>query len=272
MAAESFREGSTVAFIPAKLSLMTLPVELRELVWEAALAEDEPLIAYLERRVVARPTRTAHQPTMMRQVRRIPGSPPLLHVSKQTRIEAFPIYWKSNTFAFSICADLPDQVGLWQSFVAQRGTHHTYMSTFPPRPSIIETSWNVRLEFSMFRPDITAPEINADNFDWSYSPLPEDPERVATIDVRLVDAAKEGRVEFIFGGVLAEACTCWPRAYAAKWSLADPNHSRTIARFAQHVEKELQDVWSYSDSMRGYSQTRQCKECGKPTPKRVVLW
>ncbi|KAK4901381.1 hypothetical protein LTR27_001939 [Elasticomyces elasticus] len=257
-------------------ALMGLPVELRESIWEAVLAEHEPQIAYLERRVVARPNRKAYQPAMMRQTRRIPGSPPLLHVNRQIRNEAFPVYWKSNTFAFSISADLPNQVGQWQSHVVETG-FRVMQSLRPPgrRALLLETCWNVWLEFKMFQPD-----INAQNLSWQALHglfQRSASERVATIDVRLVDALRMGKLELGFGGVLAEACTCWLRAYAKEWNDDEEDdgdgdfhyrHRQTIAKLTMQVEDQLRTVWGYSRNQRSYSQTRVCEDCGKPTPKR----
>ncbi|KAK5678041.1 hypothetical protein LTS10_009210 [Elasticomyces elasticus] len=246
-------------------ALMGLPVELRESIWEAVLAEDEPQIAYLERRVVARPNRKVYQPAMMRQTRR------------QIRSEAFPVYWKFNTFAFSISADLPNQVGQWQSHVVETG-FRVMQSLRPPgrRAPLLETCWNVRLEFKMFQPD-----INAQNLSWQALRglfQRSASERVATIDVRLVDALRMGKLELGFGGVLAEACTCWLRAYAEEWNDVEEEddgdgdlqyrHRQTIAKLAMQVEDQLRTVWGYSRNQRSYSQTRVCEDCGKPTPKR----
>ncbi|KAK3647738.1 hypothetical protein LTR56_007967 [Elasticomyces elasticus] len=250
---------------------MGLPAELRELVWLEALADDEPHIAYLERRVVARPNRAPNRPGMrsisgMLNDNSVPSSPPLLHVSKPIRREAFPIYWKSNTFAFSLCHDIPNQVGLWQSHVARTGCAHTEWPRSLPlfRTSILNDFWNVRLEFSMFRPEESESQYPPTTRHHSA----QDHNHVATIEIRLADAHRRGKLDLIFGGVLAEACTCWPRAYAEGWSLAGEFHHKTIARFAKKVERQLHDVWGYSGNAKTMSQTERCEDCGRLKPKR----
>ena len=51
---------------------MGLPAELREMIWLFAVQEKEPLVAYLERRTIARPKeqRKPHLPVLIHQTRR----------------------------------------------------------------------------------------------------------------------------------------------------------------------------------------------------------
>ncbi|KAK5721348.1 hypothetical protein LTR17_014637 [Elasticomyces elasticus] len=259
-------------------TLMGLPKELRDAIWEFALTEDEPVLPYLERRTIPRPDRKAYQTSIVRQMRRQPPSPPLFHVDKRTRREAYPIYWRSNVFAFTLGSASgetanKEQVDKWQRYVVPTGYRKTY-TDFNTRP-YMEALWNVRLEFMMHEPDITLQHLREDrlrSYLMSAMNTPEGLLRPATIDVRLVGPGPGHRkLEVVFGGVAAEACTCWVRTEAEFTGAGGSYNESTIAYFATQIERHLKEVWTCDPSG---TITQVCQTCGKleVTPRNSTDW
>ncbi|KAK5722773.1 hypothetical protein LTR15_006006 [Elasticomyces elasticus] len=255
-------------------TLMGLPKELRDAIWEFALTEDEPVLPYLERRTIPRPDRKAYQTSIVRQMRRQPPSPALFHVDKRTRREAYPIYWRSNVFAFTLSdawkeTANKDQVDRWQGYVIPTGFQLSFIPGqpgFDTRPQM-EVLWTVRLEFMMHEPDLSLEYTRPDRMRRWYMNAEHTPEgvsRPASIDVRLVGPDQRRKhFQLVFGGVLANSCTCLIRAEAEKRVARGGYHETTIAYFASQVEKQWREVWIFSSSHNEGSIAWVCKACGK---------
>ncbi|KAK5707052.1 hypothetical protein LTR17_021042 [Elasticomyces elasticus] len=250
-------------------TLMGVPKELRDAIWEFALSKDESVLPYLERRTIARPDRKPYQMGIVRQLRRQPPSPPLFHVDKRTRKEAYPIYWRSNIFAFALGSDWNDktvnmdQVRKWQTYATPTGFFYTYGQEGMDKRPMLEVLWTVRLEFMMHQPNIKLNHMRPWDFrryTLNAETTPEGLLRPASIDVRLAAGGSWlNKAELVFSGVLAEACTCWVRAEAD--NLSTMRAESRIAYFAGQVEQHLKEFWAYPNPTATI--TRVCQGCGK---------
>ncbi|KAK4548275.1 hypothetical protein LTR36_010145 [Oleoguttula mirabilis] len=93
-------------YIAQKPALMTLPTELREMIFYFAIVEDEPLIAYKHYDGPLSLMCEKDMPSTVQQTITQPGEPSLTFVSRQARKEARPIFWRDNTFLFNVAAPL----------------------------------------------------------------------------------------------------------------------------------------------------------------------
>ncbi|KAK3660866.1 hypothetical protein LTR56_000624 [Elasticomyces elasticus] len=101
-----------------KCHLLSLPAELREMIWSFVLVEPEPIISYVNRRTIVNEDK--HDPRRLetlRVMKPIPSLPPLAYIAKQLHAEIVAAFFGSNTFVFHLNKYNPREVDSWLTAV-----------------------------------------------------------------------------------------------------------------------------------------------------------
>lgn len=256
------RDSEQASLPRERTNLMSLPPELREIIWFHALAGDEPLICYLAKRTTRLPTGCEDFPLALeRQSKRYPQHPPLTLVSRQVRKETLPVFYNENIFSFSLDDRDGNQIGQWQDFALPDDTF--FLRPTAGRYEVAASAlnaqiWTVRLEFVI---------ESVAGVQKTHNP------RYATIDVRL---NAENKLVLTFGGALADECTCYLQEQATKIpqrQIVYVNserqrralHHRNIADYARFIEKEINDDLRLGNRL---DNRWKCTVCGKDAGMR----
>ncbi|KAK4906420.1 hypothetical protein LTR49_024442 [Elasticomyces elasticus] len=98
----------------AKCHLLSLPAELREMIWSFVLVEPEPIISYVERRTIrGRDYRYPRDSNTIRIKQAVPCIPPLACVARHLHEEVMAVFYGANTFAFNLNKHNPFEVDSW---------------------------------------------------------------------------------------------------------------------------------------------------------------
>ena len=231
-------------------SLTGLPVELRELIWQAVVVDPEPLTAYISNRTFRVPECSiTADPTvdylndkpgqLVRQIKTFPEYPELRRVSRSVRQEVLTVFFRDNIFAF--CLDRKDGVNEVFEWMATRMRKSV-------RPSIsvrYALLWTVRLEFH---------EVSEER----------GRERGA-IDIKLDTPAARVALTYSMGAV--EKCHCklaeLAEFYSGHWK------GKAFSRLTGEVIHLLSvNRDAYAGSVEGRDDqsrhVKRCDECGLP--------
>lgn len=88
-----------------KTTFLDLPAELRNHIYELALVDDEPLIAYIGKRIVRCDSDSTYHHYAVSQSKAFPEVPQLAQANRQIRKEALAVFYGQNTFIFSYALD-----------------------------------------------------------------------------------------------------------------------------------------------------------------------
>ncbi|KAK3673129.1 hypothetical protein LTR78_006969 [Recurvomyces mirabilis] len=234
-----------------KPCLLSLPLELREMIWRDVLVEPEPIFTCLAQHAVTRPRdsskrarirafwsdRYSRTPTAPEtKVSLWPRLPTLSRVSAQLRREALEVFFRDNVFLFRLDCHMSDHdVQRWQD---------SLMAQWSPKMlgAHLFKSWTLRLEFMV----------------QSQTGGMRQP---TAIDCKLGAA---DRLLLSFSGALEQECTCRCRdgaeGLSSELATAEAGSATTLARFATLVEEQMKSDWE----RRGRRMTPPCPcvRCG----------
>ncbi|KAK5694298.1 hypothetical protein LTR97_009920 [Elasticomyces elasticus] len=246
-------------------TLMSLPPELRELIWKAAVVEPKPLTAYVAQRTIRVPQRQLPRRIweeersdsetgnieLIRLRKNFPELPTLFAVSRAARKEAMSVYYQDNIFSFYLAYGKSDnELEYWMN-------SGSYPISGPLDPSEFYRLRKVRLEFILFNSkegrDLAVIDLEIDPF-------------TGSVMLHFPGTSLDMECKCQFSN-MAESLTKYTR-----WTRIDGVQWRRNAHTELYavVSRELREHWkSVRHHRRGEWQARcealgPCTTCGKP--------
>lgn len=213
------------------VNLLTLPAEIRDMIYALAVVEDEPVIADL----IEKSERNFDNPEINGQLCRTtvayPNLPGISLVCRQTYKEASAVFFGQNKFIFSERTSLEKVFLKWITTMSKRYEDHML------------TNLNHII-------------IECNAFDYSR----QMGGGMATIEARLSGGRNDKHIEVKTGGILESRCVCavWDQLNAYNdsdglWRLKNPLVG--YVRDSEWVRRKL--------NQRNFEVEKICPSCGK---------
>ncbi|KAK5727882.1 hypothetical protein LTR17_012425 [Elasticomyces elasticus] len=175
------------AEILPRCHLLSLPAELREMIWSLAQVEPEPIISYIERRTIrGRDYRYPRDSNTIRIKQAVPCIPPLACLARHLHEEVMAVFYGGNTFVFNLNNHNPFEVDSWIDALRMQSVDLMDTDDDCRGWWLIDHNITIRLEFAIPRP--RAPD-GLTAIEYSYS------EREYVFKVKV-------------SGALTEECLC----------------------------------------------------------------
>lgn len=248
-------------------TLMTLPTELREVIFQYVVVDSDPLPAYVAKRTIKRPAErcVVHEPTLeeqrlrlhagalslgtvcekympflVQQTKAYPEEPPVTQVSRQIREEARNIFYRDNTFTFHLVScdggtdDYEYAIGRWFDWTGIAN---------------ITSRFTISINFMMVA--IIGPV-----------------QRAATV---VIHSNSEHKLSASFRGALTDECTCALSRRAVETRDPDSDQAvtptrivdRSIVHYSNHIMSRWARHWRILGRRWDAVAADHCSDCGK---------
>ncbi|KAK3619743.1 hypothetical protein LTR56_023828 [Elasticomyces elasticus] len=227
--------------------LMSLPPEIRELIWSFVFVKPHPIIAQIYHQTVASDKCRAHTEqwfqdsglTTYRQTKAVPELPSFVFTNKVLSNEVMPFIFR-NTFLFRLERQNVGEVTFW---LEEMYNHVAAITQDDATRNFINKNITVRIEFA-------------------FGGL-----RAGTIEYKSCNCEGHKGFHFTLGGQLEQECSCWlDDAVAAveEQNRTDEGVLEELSEMATRIEKRVEEVWL----LRGRRRPKtQCSTCGKTQHK-----
>ncbi|KAK5702805.1 hypothetical protein LTR97_003751 [Elasticomyces elasticus] len=236
--------------------LMSLPPEIRELIWSFAFVKPHPIIAQVDHQTVTSDKCRAHTErwfqdsglTTHRQTKAVPELPSVVLVNKSLSKEVLPLFFR-NTFMFRLERRNVGDVQFW---LEEMYCHLVAITGESASRKYINKNITVRIEFAF----------------GEY--------RAATIEYRICSCEGHMGFHFRLGGQLEQECICW--LGDAITIVVEQNRDGGIleefSEMAEQIEKRVEEIVYISPKLDVDMTDHRDTPClmGLPPELREMIW
>ncbi|KAK4962765.1 hypothetical protein LTR10_000392 [Elasticomyces elasticus] len=226
--------------------LLSLPAELREIVWKLVLTQSGPIAAYLGHRTVLRnapePEYAQNPDQQMRAFRQsqaFPRFPPLALVCKDLAEGIMVYYLKHNVFQFHVEDKNDYEIFTWLDKVEQ--LCETIIPFDGVNIYVAASHLTLRVGF----------KVGTSRTNTEYAMI--EYKLVGALDSRTCDL-----MEIRLGGTLLKECICWVRG-AVRATRDTDDYGLQLSEFTWALEQKVKEFW-----LARRRESRTCLKCGLP--------